>query len=209
MSQYTCSPWEKERDWLWGKRVPEILHYSPAPLQTRCFVCILKFTLISSENETSFASQCENSWFPYVHHCLMGGRIALAQHCAHWETCLVTASPCNQAEPRMVAYTVKGCRITDILDHICDPAQDGTYPQKDGEAPHHLLEELDNLWSLLGRCKGIGPIPSQEFCSFDAGETLKKPRKTHRETNCWSSCFVNCPGPWESERCLVLPIPTF
>ena len=95
----------------------------------------------------------------------------------------------------MVAYTVKGCRITDILDHVCDPAQDGTYPQKDGEDPHHLLEELDNLWSLLGRCKGIGPIPSQEFCSFDAGETLKKSRKTHRETNSWSSCFVNCPGP--------------
>lgn len=121
----------------------------------------------------------------------------------------MTASPCNQVKPRMVAYIVKVCRITDILDHICDPAQDGTYPQKDGEAPHHLLEELDNLWSLLGWWKGIGPIPSQDFCSFDAGKTLKKPRKTHRETNSWSSCFVNCPGPWESEWYLVLPIPTF
>lgn len=98
----------------------------------------------------------------------------------------------------MVAYTVEGCRIVDILDHICDPAQDSTYPQKDGEAPHHLLEELDDLWSLLGRGEGIGPVPSQELCSLDTGETLKKPSKTHIETvslHVSAACVHHCPGP--------------
>jgi hypothetical protein len=94
----------------------------------------------------------------------------------------------------MVAYIVQGCSTADILDHICDPAQGCTYPQKDGKAPHHLFEELDDLWSLLGRGEGVGPIPSQELCSSDTGETLKKPRKTHIETNSCSLCFCRLLG---------------
>jgi hypothetical protein len=70
-----------------------------------------------------------------------------------------------------------------VLNPISNPAQDGTYPQEDGEASDHLPEELDNLWSLFGRAEGIGPIPSQELCSSDTRKALKKMRKTGMNGN--------------------------
>ena len=69
--------------------------------------------------------------------------------------------------------------IIGILNPVCDPAQDGSYPQEDGEAPHHLFEELDDLRGFLGGCEAIGPMLSQQFsslvkCSLGIANFLKE-----------------------------------
>ena len=68
-----------------------------------------------------------------------------------------------------------------ILNPIRDPAQDGSYPQEDREAPHHLLEELDDLWSFLGGREAVGTVLSQQFSSPGTGKTLRKQRETQQE----------------------------
>ena len=83
----------------------------------------------------------------------------------HWEL--------TREEPPAPYVVQGGGLIVGILNPIRDPAQDGSYPQEDREAPHHLLEELDDLWSFLGGREAVGPVLSQQFSSPGTGKTLR------------------------------------
>lgn len=85
--------------------------------------------------------------------------------------------------------------IIGILNPVCDPAQDGSYPQEDGEAPHHLFEELDDLRGFLGGREAIGPMLSQQFSSLGTGKTLRKQREKKQELD------VSPSSGWMSHFC--------
>lgn len=63
--------------------------------------------------------------------------------------------------------------VAGILNSKSDPAQDGAHPQEEGEPPHHLLQELDDLGGLLGRGQGVGAMLGQQLCRLSAGEALR------------------------------------
>lgn len=60
------------------------------------------------------------------------------------------------------------------LDAEGDPGEAGPNPQEDGEAPDHLLEELDNFGGGFGRSERVGAVPGQNLCCSCTRETLQE-----------------------------------
>ena len=66
----------------------------------------------------------------------------------------------------------RGIVLSARLDAIGQEAEDGPYPQQDGEAPKELAAELDPLRGGGRWRERIRPVPGQDLLGFAVGQTL-------------------------------------